>query len=107
MAYNFEKLECWKNARELAILVYDACDNYPKHEQFSLTSQSTRAVVSVAANIAEGSSRSSKKDFCHFLEIALGSAFELETLFEISLARKYIEIANKNDLSNLLELVVK
>jgi len=58
--------------------------------------------VSIAANIAEGSSRSSNKDFSHFLEIAIGSAFELETLLVIAFERKYLSDAKKTEIDDLI-----
>jgi four helix bundle protein len=105
--YNFEKLECWINAKKTALLVYKRCDKYPSKEQFSLVSQSTRAAVSIAANIAEGSSRSSQKEFCHFLEISIGSAFELETLLAIASEQNYLSGIEKDQISDLLQLTIK
>ena len=59
--------------------VYLLTSKFPKEEKFGLVSQINRCSVSVPSNIAEGSSRSSKKEFPHFIKIALGSLFELET----------------------------
>jgi len=84
----FENLNAWIVAKELAILAYRATKTLPKAEIFGLTSQINRAAVSVSANIAEGSSRTSAKDFNRFLDIALGSAFELKTLMEIAYSQK-------------------
>lgn len=64
---------------EIVEEVYQLSRQLPKGERFGLSSQMTRAAVSVPSNIAEGSSRRSRADFKRFLEIALGSAFELET----------------------------
>ena len=64
------------------ILVRDICllaKSLPKEEKYGLQSQITRAVISIPSNIAEGSCRFSNKEFKRFLEIALGSSFELET----------------------------
>lgn len=105
--YKFEKLDCWKNAKNIALLVYKRCMNYPNNEQFALTNQTTRAAVSIVANIAEGCSRSSSKDFLHFLDIALGSAFELETLLVLSTENKYITLNKKRELSDLLRITIK
>ena len=63
----------------MAVLTYKVTNSFPKNETYALANQLNRAVVSIASNIAEGSSRNSQKDFSHFLEIALGSAFEVET----------------------------
>lgn len=89
------------------MFVYALTDKFPSREQFAITSQITRAAVSIAANIAEGSSRSSNKDFARFLEIAIGSAFELETLIDISFDRKYLSTENKNTFNTLIETTLK
>ena len=107
MSKKFENLNSWKFAKELAVFVYEITDRYPSKEQFALTSQTTRAVVSIAANIAEGTSRSSKKDFYHFLEIAIGSAFELETLIIIAFERKYINQQEKNKIDESIQTTEK
>lgn len=81
--YPFEKLRVWQNARALANAIYTQTAKFPRHEAYGLTSQCNRAVVSVAANIAEGSSRRSRKDQAHFSEIAYGSLMELACLLMI------------------------
>jgi four helix bundle protein len=78
--YPFEKLNVWQSARELAASMYRATSDFPKQEIYGLTSQCKRAAVSVAANIAEGSSRQSSRDQAHFSEIAYGSLMELACL---------------------------
>jgi four helix bundle protein len=78
--YSFEKLRVWQAARELARQVYLATANFPRRELYGLTSQCNRAAVSVAANLAEGTSRQSRKDQAHFSEIAYGSLMELACL---------------------------
>jgi len=82
--YPFEKLNVWQSARELAASMYRATSDFPKQEIYGLTSQCKRAAVSVAANIAEGSSRQSLKDQAHFSQIAYGSLMELACLLIIS-----------------------
>ena len=81
---NLKELKIWSKAIDLAVEVYEATSNYPTDERFGLTSQSRRAAVSVSSNIAEGAGRNSKKEFCHFLGIANGSAYELQTQLVIS-----------------------
>src|ERR1700722_9117877 len=82
--YPFEKLRVWQAARELAKAIYLATSSFPQREIYGLTSQCNRAVVSVAANLAEGSSRRSRKDQAHFSEIAYGSLMELACLLILS-----------------------
>ncbi|WP_298794296.1 four helix bundle protein [uncultured Allomuricauda sp.] len=76
---NFRELEIWKEARKLVKEVYYVTSKLPETEKYGLVSQINRCVVSIPANIAEGSSKFSQKDFVRFLQISLGSAFELET----------------------------
>jgi four helix bundle protein len=75
--FGFERLEVWQRAIEFADLVYSETRNFPADERFGLTNQMRRAAVSISSNIAEGSSRNSKKDFARFVEIAAGSIFEV------------------------------
>ena len=77
--HNFKKLNIWVNAMSLVKDIYLLTSNFPKEEKFGLISQINRCCISVPSNIAEGSSRSSNKEFSHFIKIALGSLFELET----------------------------
>ena len=76
---NFHNLKIWQKGMQLVIDIYKLSNKLPKEEKYGLKSQITRAAISIPSNIAEGSSRSSDKDFKRFLEISLGSAFELET----------------------------
>ena len=78
--YAFEKLNVWQSARELAVSTYKITSAFPASEKYGLTSQCNRAALSIAANIAEGSSRKSLKDQAHFPEIAYGSLMELACL---------------------------
>ena len=78
--YSFERLRVWQAARELAKQVYLSTANFPQRELYGRTSQCNRAAVSVAANLAEGTSRQSRKDQAHFSEIAYGSLTELACL---------------------------
>ena len=81
--HNFRNLQIWKDAMDLAQAVYEITEALPKMETYGLISQMTRAAVSIPSNIAEGSGRSDK-DFSHFLAIALGSLFELNTQIMLS-----------------------
>ncbi|MBK6374319.1 MAG: four helix bundle protein [Saprospiraceae bacterium] len=88
---NFRNLEVWKEAIDLASLVYTLTKKFPKQEQYGLVSQINRCSVSIPSNIAEGCSRSSEKEYSRFLEIAIGSSFEMETQLEISKNLNYLD----------------
>lgn len=75
--YSFEKLECWQHARQLAVWTYKNTVGFPPEEKFGLTSQMRRASISVASNIAEGTSRKTAKDQAHFSTISYSSTIEL------------------------------
>ncbi|MGC5743849.1 four helix bundle protein [Chryseobacterium sp. NFX27] len=77
--YNFEKLLFWQKSIVLAKNVYIICQEISNDEKYGLISQIKRSAVSIPSNIAEGSGRNGSKEFNHFLAIALGSAFELQT----------------------------
>jgi four helix bundle protein len=82
---DYRRLKAWQAAYRLALDVYRVTETYPSAERFGLVSQSRRAAVSVAANIAEGAGRGGGGDFTRFLWIARGSLTELGT--ELALAR--------------------
>ena len=81
---NFRNLGIWKDSFKLVKAVYLFLNDFPKTETYGLVSQMSRAAVSIPSNIAEGSARNTEKNFKRFLEIAMGSAFELETQIMIS-----------------------
>jgi len=91
----------------IATKVYGLTKSFPKNEQFALTSQLNRAVVSIASNIAEGASRDSEKDFAHFLEISLGSAFEVETQILIAKNLGYVVDEDISEVIGRLEKLEK
>ena len=74
---NFKNLKVWQKGIELVINVYKDSMKFPKEELYGLTSQIRRSAVSIPSNIAEGSGRNSDKEFNRFLDISLGSSFEL------------------------------
>ena len=75
---NFKSLKVWQKSHELTLAIYKATANFPKDELYGLTSQIRRACASVAANIAEGCGRTGKAELARFLQVAMGSASELE-----------------------------
>jgi len=81
---NFKELLIWKKGMEIAVNCFKLVEGFPKEQKFGLSLQVTKSGVSIPSNIAEGSSRSSEKHYCHFTEISLGSSYELETQLLIS-----------------------
>ncbi len=86
--HNFRELKIWQKSRDFVSVVYAVTFKFPEKEKFVLISQMNRSVISISSNIAEGSGRNGKKDFQRFLDIAIGSAFELES--QLIIAKKYI-----------------
>ncbi|MCU4175772.1 four helix bundle protein [Carboxylicivirga sp. N1Y90] len=80
---DYRKLKVWRKGIEIVKLVYKLTAQLPSSEKFNLVSQLNRASVSIPSNIAEGSSRKSEKEYQRYLEIALGSCFEVDTQLEI------------------------
>jgi len=76
---SYRDLDVWKLGMQLARDIYKATAQFPKQEQYGITSQIQRAAVSVPSNIAEGSSRRSTREFIRFVNIASGSVAEVET----------------------------
>lgn len=91
---SYRDLDVWNKSFKLAALVYEVTKVFPKEEIYGLSSQMRRAAVSLPSNIAEGSKRGTKKDFCQFLRIAQGSGAELET--QILLAKQLEYISEKD-----------
>ncbi|MEW6115739.1 MAG: four helix bundle protein [Nitrospirota bacterium] len=75
---DFKELKVWQKSHQLTLAVYKATVTFPREEMYGLTSQIRRASGSISANIAEGCGRSSEIEFARFLQIAFGSASELE-----------------------------
>jgi len=105
--FPFEKLTVWKSARKLAIDVYRITKAFPVEERFNINSQLQRAAVSVASNIAEGSSRSSRKDQARFYEIAYGSLMEALNLIILSHDLKYMEFEKVAEIRGVIEEIAR
>jgi four helix bundle protein len=103
--YSFEKLRVWQSARELAKAVYLTTSGFPPREMYGLVSQCNRAAISVVANLAEGSSRQSRKDQAHFSEIAYGSLMELPCLLVLSVDVGLLPERSGSDLRNSIEQI--
>jgi four helix bundle protein len=82
---NFQKLDVWKKAHELTLAIYRITADFPTQERFGLTSQLQRASASIGANIAEGCGRETDADYKRFVQMACGSACEVE--YHLLLAR--------------------
>jgi len=90
MAKHYKDLIAWQKAMDLVQAIYDATDEFPKREVYSLTDQIRRAAVSIPSNIAEGQAHFSNKEFLHFLRHSRGSLAEVETQVLIAQRRKYL-----------------
>ena len=97
---DFRKLEIWKRSFALVKEIYKYLDAFPKEENFGLKSQMKRASISIPSNIAEGCGRSTDRDLARFIDIALGSAFELETQVLLSLE---LGFGNKEDIEKIID----
>ena len=97
--HNFKKLKIWLMSMELSKIILDLTDTFPVSEKYGLKSQMDRCCISMPSNIAEGSSRTDKS-FSHFLNISLGTSFELQTQLilikelEILKEEKALELIN-------------
>lgn len=97
------ELDVWIEARKLASDIYGITESFPKEEQYGIVSQIRRSVVSIVSNIAEGCGRNSSKETIHFLHVARGSLYEVETQLYISFDQNYLE---KQKLNNLIEQIL-
>jgi len=100
--HNYKNLKIWKLGLEITNDVSDLLLSFPKHERFDLSSQISRCSVSMPSNIAEGSSRTDKS-FRHYLDISLGSSFELGTQLLVAKHRNYINEKNLKILEEKIE----
>ena len=97
---NFREYKVWQDAVEYATCVYQQTSQMPWFEKKGLCDQLQRAVVSISSNIAEGAGRPTDTDFAHYLDIALGSAYEVETQLIIAGNVGYIKAEQLSDLLN-------
>jgi four helix bundle protein len=102
-----KKLAVWSKAHLLVKDIYSLTIAFPKEELYGLVSQIRRASVSIPTNIAEGSGKASKPDFGRYLQIAFGSANEVEYLLFLAFELKYISQDNFEPLSSRLEEIKK
>lgn len=105
--HQFKELEIWKKSRKFCSEVYNVTADFPTEEKFGLTNQLRRASISILSNIAEGSSRNSQKDFARFLEIDIGSAYEIETQLLIASDLGFLKEVDLNSLTADIEEIIK
>ena len=98
MKHNFRDLTIWKRSMDFVVDIYQLTPKLPEHEKYGLCTQIQRASVSIPSNIAEGSARTTDKEFSRFLDFSLGSSYETETQIKIA-QRVYPEV--KNEVNNL------
>lgn len=104
---NFREYRIWKEAVAFATKVYSVTNEMPWFEKKGLCDQLQRAAVSISSNIAEGCARPSDNDFAHFLDVALGSCYEVETQLIIAKNVGYIQENLFNELLNDLKNIEK
>ena len=103
---DYKKLQFFKKAHELTLEIYKITKDFPKEERYGLKSQLERASSSIGSNIAEGSGRSSFKDFKNFLYNSLGSAKEVEYQLLIAKDLEYISRRTYDELMSLIDHVI-
>lgn len=108
--HNFKKLDIWTKSMDLASEIYLLTNSFPSIERFGLISQMQRSAVSIPSNIAEGSAKSSNKDFSRFLEMSIGSSFELETQLIMASKLNYVDseisISTQNKINELQKMII-
>lgn len=97
--HRFKDLDIWKQGRVFCKDVYEITAKFPQEEKFGLVNQLRRACISIPSNIAEGASRKSNRDFSRFLEITIGSCYEIETQLLIA---SDLDVLTEEDLEFLL-----
>lgn len=105
--FKFEQLEIWVEAKNYAGKIYKISKDFPRDEMYGLTDQLRRSAVSISANIAEGSGGNSKKDFSHFLDIAIKSLYETVSHLYIAKDQEYISEKVRMELYLEAEILIK
>jgi four helix bundle protein len=105
--HNFKELKIWQKSRILAKELFLLTRKFPKDERYELVSQMRRAAISIPSNIAEGAGRNSNREFRRFLDIALSSAYELETQLIISSDLGYVSEEEWFNINSLIEEIQK
>ncbi|MFC1727700.1 four helix bundle protein [Patescibacteria group bacterium] len=103
MKYNFERLEVYQLSIQLIKLSYKIAAKLPRHEDFVLKQQLLRAITSIALNIAEGSGRKKRKEFCRYIRISIGSLQESVAIFKILLDLEEIDQVDFDKVNQIFE----
>lgn len=98
---DFRKIKAWQLADDLAVAVYEDSKGFPREEIYGITSQVRRSASSVAADIVEGASRESAKDYAHFLQIARGSLAETQYFLHLAKRLGYLDEAQADSVGAL------
>ena len=107
MAAVYENLVVWQKSMELVTCTYRLIDKMPNSEKYALVDQMRRSAISIPSNIAEGQGRGSDKDTTHFLYIARGSLYELQTQLELCTRLGYVAIDNIAEIKDLTTEIAK
>ena len=105
--HNYKKLNVWISSISLVKNIYNLTRKFPKEEMFVLTQQLRRVAISIPSNIAEGAGRNSNAQFKNFLQISIGSCFEVETQLIISKELEYISEEELETISKELDSIMK
>lgn len=105
--HNYKKLNVWISSISLVKNIYNLTRKFPNEEMFVLTQQLRRAAISIPSNIAEGAGRNSNAQFKNFLQISIGSCFEVETQLIISKELEYISEEELETISKELDSIMK
>jgi len=105
--HDFKKMRIWQDSMEIIKEVYKLTSGFPKHEQYGLIQQMRKAAVSIPSNIAEGCGRGSNPQLARFLDIAQGSAFELETQLYLATELNFLGTDEMNILITKLTTLQK
>ena len=100
--HDFRRLDVWRKSKDFSIEIYKITQKFPKEEMYGLTSQLRRAALSISNNISEGCGRGTNKQLEQFLNIAIGSAFEVENILIIAHEINYI---TEEEYNNLFEKI--
>lgn len=105
--HNYKELDLWKLARVFVTKIYTVTKEFPKEELFALTQHMRRAAISIPSNIAEGFGRGTNPQITNFLDIAQGSAFELETQIYLGYDLKYFDESRCKELLEKIDEIKK